>query len=357
MAELASTNFSTEDIFSSLVQNAFDFFAKAITEVETYPKYAVIDFYTCIELVLKARLMHEHWTLILTKMDEIKANEFIDGDFHSVSLRLIAARLKNIVNSPLSKDEEDCFDEIRKHRNKLVHFFHPDYKDKTSETIQNITAELLRGWYYLEQLLTKKWNKEFERFGSEIHQISSKMHSLRGFLKAKYDVLQPDITLQIAKGEIFYDCKSCGYLSANETYWTDGSIIIKCLICMFSEGAVRISCPTCAFSVLIVEGEGQCGSCKESFNLEKLISIYAPEPYDKDSLSDPTNLVYCPTCEAEAAVSLDDEREIWDCLLCGERHKGFDNCRWCGTLIAGEVEADTYVYGCIVCGGRMQHGD
>lgn len=53
--------------FGKLVENAFDFLDKAGREFENEPKYSVIHFYAALELFLKARLLHEHWTLILTK--------------------------------------------------------------------------------------------------------------------------------------------------------------------------------------------------------------------------------------------------------------------------------------------------
>ncbi len=51
---------------NGLATNAFDFLEKAVKQVEKEPKYSVINFATAVELFLKLRLVHEHWSLIDT---------------------------------------------------------------------------------------------------------------------------------------------------------------------------------------------------------------------------------------------------------------------------------------------------
>ena len=54
-------------MFNRLVENAFDFLFKAISEIEGQPKYSVIHFYAAVELFVKARLMKEHWSLVISQ--------------------------------------------------------------------------------------------------------------------------------------------------------------------------------------------------------------------------------------------------------------------------------------------------
>ncbi|MEQ4691025.1 hypothetical protein [Providencia manganoxydans] len=56
---------NNEQLFNSLVLNAIDFLYSSIDNLDKRPKNSIVDFYTAIELFLKARLMLEHWTLIL----------------------------------------------------------------------------------------------------------------------------------------------------------------------------------------------------------------------------------------------------------------------------------------------------
>ena len=43
---------------------------KSIGQLDTAPKYAVINFCSAVELFLKARLLAEHWSLIITDIDK-----------------------------------------------------------------------------------------------------------------------------------------------------------------------------------------------------------------------------------------------------------------------------------------------
>ena len=51
--------------FERLVENALDFLVCAIEEFQVAPKYSVIHFSAAVELFLKARLMAEHWSLVV----------------------------------------------------------------------------------------------------------------------------------------------------------------------------------------------------------------------------------------------------------------------------------------------------
>ncbi|MBI2198305.1 MAG: hypothetical protein HYU42_06840 [Candidatus Rokubacteria bacterium] len=54
------------DLFDLVVKNALDFLKQSLRELRKRPKYSVIDFCSALELLLKARLMLEHWALIIS---------------------------------------------------------------------------------------------------------------------------------------------------------------------------------------------------------------------------------------------------------------------------------------------------
>lgn len=87
---------NSKNLFDSLTRNAIDFLKKSVIELEDSPKYSVIHFCSAIELFLKARLLVEHWSLIITKPENANLSKFKSGDFHSVSMQEAINRLKNI---------------------------------------------------------------------------------------------------------------------------------------------------------------------------------------------------------------------------------------------------------------------
>src|SRR4051794_21942996 len=92
--------------FESLVVNAIDFLTQSAEEVESHPKYSVIHFCAGIELLLKARLLREHWSLVVTKPGEISKRKFEEGDFESVSMRQCFERLENVCGERLQEERE-----------------------------------------------------------------------------------------------------------------------------------------------------------------------------------------------------------------------------------------------------------
>lgn len=108
--------------FKELAENGFDFFEKASEQLEKDPKYSVINFFTGIELLLKARLLWEHWTLVYTEPSTANIDGFSKGNFQSVSIDTAVQRLRNVVGAKISTRAVNAFNGIRQHRNQLMHF-------------------------------------------------------------------------------------------------------------------------------------------------------------------------------------------------------------------------------------------
>ena len=169
-----------DKMFKNLVESALDFLRRALREIEKEPKYSIIHFYAAIELILKARLMDEHWTLIVANREKLDWNKFTSGDFRSVSLYEADDRLRRVVRSGLSRPEFAVFKSVSKHRNRIVHFLNnADYDD--------VVKEVLNAWYYLDQLLTSRWDSTFADWRSPILEIDWEMNQLQSYLKVVYD--------------------------------------------------------------------------------------------------------------------------------------------------------------------------
>ena len=65
-----------DDKLASLVENAIDFLDRALRDLDSAPKYSVIHFYAAVELFLKARLLAEHWSLVIAKRQDADLKSF-----------------------------------------------------------------------------------------------------------------------------------------------------------------------------------------------------------------------------------------------------------------------------------------
>lgn len=103
--------------FDKLVESALDFLNRALKKVKTEPKYSVIDFFTGVELILKARLLHEHWSLVVAKPGDVSKQKFLEGSFESATRKQCFTRLENVCGETLN-EEQACFDQLAERRNR-----------------------------------------------------------------------------------------------------------------------------------------------------------------------------------------------------------------------------------------------
>jgi len=172
---------SSNKMFDSLVRNALDFLERSVDELKDSPKYAVI------ELFLKARLLLEHWALVYEDPKLANQDKFREGDFKSVGMMEAVARLKNISGQGIADEPRKVFEQIRDHRNRLVHFFHPAYANNPDlATVGEVTAEQCRAWFHLYPIISRTWQSYFGPYVSDFERINGKMHGNRSFLRVKY---------------------------------------------------------------------------------------------------------------------------------------------------------------------------
>src|SRR5258706_1709833 len=139
-------------LFKSVIDNAFDFLNRSISELETQPKYSIINFWTSIELFFKGRLLEEHWSLVFETVSIADPEALKTGGFRSTKLDETLSRLKSITALRINKDAENTFTNLRNRRNQGVHFFHAVYVKETDEKLtERIVAEQCRGWFYLHR--------------------------------------------------------------------------------------------------------------------------------------------------------------------------------------------------------------
>ena len=345
------------ELFGSLVTNAIDFLTHSLDELATGPKYSVIHFCAAIELFLKAKLLLEHWSLVIEEPNKANISRFQAGDFRSVGIGETVRRLENISNVRIPKEAQRSFYELREHRNKMVHFFHPDYVNEPAEqTIESIVSEQAKAWFHLHRLLAKDWKQDFNDFQDEISELHQKVNRQRGYLKAKFETLASDIQKAKQRGIAFLACESCGFESSKQELIAGNLYSSYCLVCnLRSNKKLREECANCNRPIYIYDlGQAYCEDCDEDFELADFVEKYAPITYLGEGLTE-QNRAYCSDCEYSEEESVVPFNGEFLCLCCLNLHSQIDNCEWCGALVAGDLE-DSYVYGCrIFCRGYVGH--
>ena len=268
------------ELLDRLVENALDFLSQSIRELlAEQPKYSVIHFHAAVELFLKARLMAEHWSLVVARSKEPDWDRFVAGDFVSVSLDEAAKKLDKVVRSGLGEQAQRAFDGVTKHRNKMVHFFHEGVSpDENDQLRREVAKELLTAWYLLHRLLTSKWSDVFAPWSRQLGEIDGDLRTLQEFLTVVYEQLAPQIARRRENGAVFSDCPSCGFESQEHEDWLGDLYEAKCLVCGLADKCLTIECPECGEAVRFVnEGFGECESCERSFEPEHMAAALVDE--------------------------------------------------------------------------------
>ena len=346
-------------LFDSLVSNAIDFLRKSVEELERTPKYSIIHFSSALELFIKARLLAEHWTLIITDIDKVNKgkkdtirSKFEAGECHSVGLEQCIRRLRDICAVQLPVKAIEHFINVRNHRNKMIHFYHPGYLPSQAE----IVPEQWSAWYHLHNLITKDWREHFQKFEDEIEELHNLVSGNWKYLKAKYDEIMPDIEKERRSGVTYSDCTLCGNKSARHDNLYELIYSNTCKVCHHQSNTIHIKCPDCDTEILIEEmGVGKCSKCGFETDFSFLLEELGPE---KDPRED-WEVAYCGECgyHKPSAIPIGEYEDEYLCLNCNSLHGSGGQCHYCGRLIAGMDLDASFLFGCVMCKGSFGTDD
>jgi hypothetical protein len=336
-----------EDHMSLLVENALQFLNQAIEDFNIKPKYSVINFYTGLELLLKARLLHEHWSITVSKEADWK--KFNSGDFVSVSFDEILQRLEKIACTKIPDNSKIKFDAIRKSRNRMVHFYDIELESKKDQ----IASQQLNAWHSLHQLLLDDWKNVFIKWTDKFSKIENKLRSYRDYLQARFESLSSEIQKLKNEGMRFESCFICSFKSAKQQDILSDLKKLDCLVCESHEYVLLIKCLECekkSFLRTENEGEFSCPHCQNIMTHENIKSELSEYSYHDDPSGN--SEAFCGGCETDGSVIPYNEK--WLCVICLDLSDCIYACEWCGAYTSYYME-DSAWDGCESCGGAKGH--
>lgn len=343
-----------EELFDALVRNALGFVNSSIDHLQNKPKNAIVDLYTAVELFLKARLMKEHWTLMLSKPETGDLQNLAVGDFLSVYLDDALNRIPSILGEKIDKNASDNFKALGEHRNQIVHFAHSGM-DNPSKTQAGVIAEAWASWHYLHALLTGLWEGVFQPYAVELQVLNQRMMRQGEFIKTRFEILKPQIKIQEKKGKKLVPCGHCHMPAAivGETHsWgTD----YTCMVCGVDDTAVEecnaeLPCPTCnAPFKFFQKGLNACPNCGHDITTDVLTNLCAEHYPQGDDWCEEgqEHIASCHKCEhPQPSVFFIDG--MWSCVSCFDRGWGAVACERCDEFVTGDMERIQY-FACHKC--------
>lgn len=336
----------------SLTESAFDFLEKSVDEIKAHPKYSVIHFATAVELLLKARLMREHWTLVVERASEVSLEDFLSGQSKTVTQADAIKRLNNACGENISKDAVSQFGKIASHRNRMIHFFHEVGSGEADPSlIEEIAKEQCLCWFYLERLLSD-WSDQFEEFETSIHGVRWKMRRNRDYLSVAFERLKPKIEADKKAGTVFHVCSGCGYEAAAVTDLSHILFEKHCRICGLGEAFIEIPCPGQCATVLHIEADHgsdrTCKTCGHEVTTSELTDLLDTEYSDPSDCGPPINCAMCSSMGSGV-----QHCDAFICTECLSTDESAPQCEWCNERQIGGGDLEySYQTGCEFCEGQ-----
>ncbi|MFJ3620464.1 hypothetical protein ACIPSH_20235 [Streptomyces iakyrus] len=120
------------DLNFTPIRNGMDYLARAVDDLtmgasppsERDLKYAVLHLHAATEVLLKARLIGEHWSLVFKNPGGATLEDFEKGKFESCTIDATMDRLDSIAQVKISLDDRSAIKVLTDDRNALTHYGH-----------------------------------------------------------------------------------------------------------------------------------------------------------------------------------------------------------------------------------------
>lgn len=339
-------------LLDRLMENALDFLDRAVDDLEKHPKFSLINFYTAVELFLKARLMMEHWTLVVSSKQEPDLDKFQRGDFQSVTLDLANDRLTRVAKSGLTSQELKIIKDVGIHRNQMVHFFHvSSAKGEADAARRGVVRLQLTAWYALHNVLTGQWAEKFKKWKKQVVRIDRNLRKQKEYLKVVFDNKTGDLAQLRADGVLLLTCPSCSFKARKHEKDLDSPYKAECLVCGLEDTCINIECDNCKRLLRFVgDGYTTC-KCGREYSPDDLAEALTDQGAALVAAmeGDFTENANCGDCDGHHSVV-----EIEGEYFCTGCFGLFDHIEFCGCCNEGntsDMEHSAWS-GCNHCDGR-----
>jgi hypothetical protein len=339
---------SPDDAFRKLCLSAFEFLRRSVAEFDKDPKFALAHFSTGLELLLKARLLNEHWSLVVLSKPDLK--KFRSGESTTVGITEAMDRLDSVVGEPVPKDARAAFEKVARHRNRVMHFFLEVGDQDREKLTREVAQDLYIGWYYLRER-TQAWSGILEDFQKELRALDSTMQRTKAYLKVLFEKLKPALDQKRRAGVEIGACPSCNFEAAVVENIADQIFVQRCQVCTLCIPILRFECSECETQHEVSGWHHfqpvQC-PCGEHITMKELHEWLDTSSEDYTNPGPPIN---CAECQGAGTVVL--HGELYVCVQCAEHSQNAPQCGWCNECqIGGGDLEDSYLTGCEFCDGR-----
>jgi len=290
-----------DDLSFEPLENGLDYVESVVDHLVGNPtprdlKYAILHLAAAIEVILKARLGQEHWSLIFRTVDSAERSAFEKGDFESVGAAGAIDRLIKIVGLQFSDKDRVSIKRVIERRNRLQHH------GLTAST-QETQAVAVAALNFLIGFVDRQMRGEP---GQEEAKVEATLNRIREALSGISNLVE---------------------------------IRMKSLKTQLEAHHFVLECPACGQEALVVDDPCSCLFCLLRGEPEDIAKRYVEEvllvtQYEVVKDGGVWPISWCPSCERETLVAEGhySAEARWYCFAEAERwtHAEIEACGRCG---------------------------
>lgn len=184
------------------VPNGLDYLLSVVEHLESGDervsardlKYAVLHLAAGAEVLLKARLQLEHWSLVFKDPGQAKRSELENGTLKSCGPDETVQRLKDIAGIVIADKDTSALWKLAKHRNSLQHYGLFG-QSGSARAVESQAAEVLDFLirFLDEELLPALPPHEAEQSTTDMERIRGGLSQIRGFVTKRMQRIRAEL--------------------------------------------------------------------------------------------------------------------------------------------------------------------
>lgn len=204
-----------DDLTRHLTENSLAFLHRSIAGMRDDSDaralaFAAVDLAVAVEVLLKARLVREHWTLICSDLDKVTPAQILAGTARTIEPTRSVTRLKNIAGVELPPERSAQLTRIGDLRNRVAHFalVGPDI---TAQSLQSPLARALDFvLWFLDTEFRDQDDHDDQGLKALVDESIDTLHTQIGALRLLVDERMSSIAEDLANAVLCVECARCG---------------------------------------------------------------------------------------------------------------------------------------------------
>jgi hypothetical protein len=188
---------------------------------DRYLKYGVLHLQAAVEVLLKARLVREHWSLVFNDPGSATRTAYEQGKFESCGTTAALDRLTGIVGVPITAKERKAIGDLAKTRNALTHYGHKANAFAVEARAAGVLSFLVD---FVPRHLHPSLSSEADVVARTMEAVREKLRDIQALVKTRMQDLASDLD-QVAERTVL--CPSCRRMAL-----VAGEAPVACRFCL-----------------------------------------------------------------------------------------------------------------------------